>query len=170
MTKLLTAVAVFAFAFSLFAQDSTVAQDSRTKAKGDMVRERNQWSEKVGSELADLPEEVQKRFRDAKDKADALGRQIQAIKVDSLSPEELKAKIQELIAAKKADAEARIKLAMEKIEEYKTAHKAEIDAAHSDVKARIEAKKAELETKRAEIEKKIAEKKAEIAAKEKATE
>ncbi len=169
MIRLFTVTAVALFAFSAFAGDS-LTSPTREKARENMMRERSQWSDRIGDELANLPEEVQKRCKEAKDRADALGRQIQAIKVDSLSPEELRAKIHELIAAKKADAEARIKLAMEKIEEYKTAHKAEIEAAHADVKARIEAKKTELEAKRAEIEKKIAEKKAEIAAKGKTTE
>ncbi len=169
MTKLLAVVAVSVFAVSVFAQEPSNSP-SREKAEQNMVRERSGWSEKIDDELANLPEDVQRRCREAKEKADALGRQIQAIKVDSLSPEELRAKIHELIANKKADADARIKEAMEKIEEYKSAHKAEIEAAHANVRARIEAKKAELEAKRAEIEKKIAEKKAEIAAKEKASE
>lgn len=168
MTKLLAVVAVSVFAVSIFAQEPSTSP-SREKAKENMERERSGWSEKIDDELANLPEEVQRRCRDAKDKADALGRQIQAIKVDSLSPEELRARIHELIANKKADADARIKQAMEKIEEYKSAHRAEIEAAHANVRARIEAKKAELEAKRAEIEKKIAEKKEEIAAKEKAS-
>jgi len=169
MTKLLAVVAVSVFAVSVFAQD-TATSPIREKAKENMMKERSGWSEKIGDELANLPEDVQRRCRDAKDRADALGRQIQDIKVDSLSPEELRAKIHELIAIKKAEADARIKEAMQKIDEYKSAHRAEIEAAHANVKARIEAKKAELEAKRAEIEKKIAEKKAEIAAKEKTSE
>lgn len=169
MTKLLAVVAVSVFTVSVFAQDTTTSP-IREKAKENMMMERSGWSEKIGDELANLPEDVQRRCRDAKDRADALGRQIQDIKVDSLSPEELRAKIHELIAIKKAEADARIKEAMQKIDEYKSAHRAEIEAAHANVKARIEAKKAELEAKRAEIEKKIAEKKAEIAAKEKTSE
>ena len=117
MTKLLAVIAVSIFAVSTIAQDSSSTQ-SREKAKEKMMKERSGWSEKISDELADLPEDVQRRCKDAKDKADALGRQIQAIKVDSLSPEELRAKIHELIANKKADADARIKQAMEKIDEY----------------------------------------------------
>lgn len=66
-----------------------------------------------------------------------MGRQIQAIRVDSLTTEQQKAAIKELIAAKKAEAEARIRVAMEIIEEYKTEHKNEIEAAHMEVRARI---------------------------------
>jgi Tfp pilus assembly protein PilN len=166
MTKLLVVVAVSVLAISAFAQDTSTVP-SRETAREKMMRERSGWSEKIDDELANLPEDVRRRCKDAKDRADALGRQIQEIKVDSLSPEELRAKIHELIARKKAEADERIKQAMEKIEEYKSAHRAEIEAARAEVKARIEAKKAELEAKRAEIEKIIAEKKAEIAAREK---
>lgn len=163
MNKFICAVGFSLFAISVFAQDTLAP--SKTRIEDRIQQERNEWSGKVADELANLPEDIQQKCQDAKNKADEFGRRIQGIKADSLTPEQFKAKLEELIAQKKADAEARIALAMQKIEEFKTAHRAEIEAAHADIRARIEAKRVELEAKRAEIEKKIAEKRAEIEAK-----
>ncbi len=123
---------------------------------------RSQWSDRVADELARLPEEVQSKIEEAQSRINAVEKQIQALNSDSLTPQELQLRIKELITLKKADADARIKIALQKIDEYKAGHKAELDKAQDDIKRRIESKKAELEAKREEIEKKIAIKKAEI--------
>lgn len=123
---------------------------------------RSQWSDRVADELARLPEEVQSKIEEAQSRINAVEKQIQALNSDSLTPQELQLRIKELITLKKADADARIKIALQKIDEYKAGHKAELDKAQDDIKKRIESKKAELEAKREEIEKKIAIKKAEI--------
>lgn len=163
MTKLLSVAAICLFSISAFAHDS-IATPSPEQIKERIQNARLEMAGRMADELANLPEDIQVRCREARDRADRLGREIQALRADSLSPEEMQARIKELIAVKKAQADERIKVALEKIEAYKTEHKAEIDAAHAEIKARIDQKKAELETKRAEIEAKIAAKKAEIEA------
>lgn len=167
MSRIISIVTLSMFAVSVFAQNTTTSKENETNIQNTnstttMLSERNQWAGKVADELANLPEDIQKKCQEAKNRADELGRQIQALKVDSLTTEQQKSAIKELIAAKKAEADARISAAMENIEAFKTEHKAEIEAAHVQVRARIEAKKEELKAKRAEIEKKIAEKNAEI--------
>jgi chromosome segregation ATPase len=123
---------------------------------------RSQWAQNVADELSRLPEEIQCKVEEAQEKIKALEKEIQSLNTDSLSPQELQLKIKEIIRLKKDEADARIKIALQKIDEYKTGHKAQLDKAHDDIRNRIESKKAELESKRAEIEKKIANKKAEI--------
>lgn len=164
MNKLFSIATFTLLSAGAFAQNSTINQTSTTSKNvtDHIVMEKKQWSGKVADELANLPEDVQRKYQQAKNRADELGRQIQAIRVDSLTTDQQRAAIKELIAAKKAEAENRIRVAMESIEEYKTAHKNEIEAANMEVRARIEFKKEELKAKRAEIEKRIAEKRAEV--------
>lgn len=123
---------------------------------------RSQWTQRVADELARLPEEIQCKIEEAQKKIKAVEKEIQALNTDSLSPQELKLRIKEIIKLKKDEADARIKIALQRIDEYKMGHKAQLDKAQDDIRNRIESKKAELEFRRAEIEKKIAIKKAEI--------
>ncbi len=142
------------------------AQDNRGNSQQEVLKKieqmRSQWTQNVADELARLPEEVQIKIEEAQKKIKALEKEIQALDNDSLSPEELQLRINQSIKLKKNEVDARIKAALQKIDEYKMGHKAELDKAHDDIRNRIESKKAELESKRAEIEKKIAVKKAEI--------
>jgi hypothetical protein len=177
MTKLLSLVAVSLLTINAFAEDSTKTQsrdgsgivqrdrpdapDSVAQVKDSIVKVRTEWSGKVGQEVADLPEDAQMRCQNSRGRADSVGLQIQALRADSLNPVAFPVRVKEMMDARKVEADGRVKEHMEKMEEFKTVHKEEIETAHADVKARVETKKVEIEAHRAEIEKKIAEKKAE---------
>lgn len=142
------------------AQENSASDQQQILAKIEQMR--SQWAQSVADELARLPQEIQCKIEDAQKKINAVEKEIRALDTDSLSSQELQLRIKEIIKLKKDQADARIKVALQKIDEYKKGHKTELDKAQDDIRARIESKKAELESKRAEIEKKIASKKAEI--------
>lgn len=164
MTKLLTATAIALLSVGVFAQDSTKSSFSEGQIKERIEHARYEMTEKMEDELVGLSDDIKHSYRQAYDKADRLGKEIDAIKADSSDEEYTYTRIKELFETKRADAEARIKSALEKIDEYKNGHKDQFDAAHADMRERIEQKKADLEEKRAEIEAKIASKRAEIEA------
>jgi hypothetical protein len=179
MTKLLAAIAVSLLTISAFADDTATvtttrekgdrtiqkpegAPDSLAQIKERIQQERGEWVGKVGDENAKVPEGAEVKAQMSRERADSLGRQIHAVKSDtSLTKEECQTRVKELIAAHKADAETRVKENMEKMDEFKTTHKTDIEKANADVKARIETKKVEMDAKKAEIEQRIADKKAE---------
>lgn len=154
------AIMILLWSVAISAQD--VMGNPQQEILDKIEQMRSQWTQNVADELARLPEEVQCKIEEAQKKIKALEKEIQALNTDSLSPQELQLRISEIIKLKKDDADARIKVALQKIDEYRMVHKAELDKAQDDIRNRIESKKAELESKRAEIEKKIAAKKAEI--------
>lgn len=160
MKRTAFAAIVLLIVMAINAQEKSAPTQQEILAKIQQMR--SQWSERVADELARLPEEVQSKIEEAQSRIRVVEKQIQALNPDSLTPHELQLRIKEIISLKKADADARIKIALQKIDEYKAGHKAELDKAQEDIKKRIESKRAELEAKREEIEKKIAIKKAEI--------
>ena len=62
---------------------------------------RSQWAQRVSDELARLPEEIQCKIEEAQKKIKALEKEIQSLNTDSLSPQELKLRINEIIKLKK---------------------------------------------------------------------
>ncbi|HEX3020732.1 MAG TPA: hypothetical protein VHP36_10540 [Chitinispirillaceae bacterium] len=160
MIRIFFAAIISINAMVICAQQESASTQQDIYAKIEKMR--SQWSDKVADELAKLPDDIQNKIEDAQNKLNAVEKQIQALNNDSLTPQQLQVKIKEIIVLKKSEADARIKIALQKIDDYKAGHKAELDRAQQDIRKRIDSKKAELEEKRAEIEKKIASKKAEI--------
>ncbi|MFP4416006.1 MAG: hypothetical protein ACOC41_02510 [Chitinivibrionales bacterium] len=144
MKKLLMSIAISAIAFGASAQD--VVQGAP-----DYEELRNQIQQEIQGELDNLPDAVQTQLAEAKGEVEKVREQLQNMRLQGSTPEEMEAFLQQ----NRERAEAQLQRALERMEGVNDQVRARVEQAKADIQQRLEEKTAEMRQRREQIQQRI---------------